>query len=107
MRIEVFFVPGCPHAAPTVSRLRELLRSIEVSANIVEVEVADKATAAALGFAGSPTVRINGQDVAGEPRHLSVPALACRLYSHGPNAGIPPMHLLRRALLAAHRREDP
>jgi len=105
MRIEVLFVPGCPHAAPTVSRLRELLRSMKVSASIVEVEVADAATAAALGFAGSPTVRINGQDVAGEPRHLRVPALACRLYSSGPDAGIPPLHLLRHAVLAAHRGE--
>jgi hypothetical protein len=45
-------------------------------------------------FPGSPTVRINGEDV--EPTLATIPSLACRLYEN--LSGIPSEELLRIAI---------
>jgi len=48
----------------------------------------------ALSFAGSPTVRVNGEDI--EPHRTSVPSLACRLFAN--RSGIPSEESLRTAI---------
>lgn len=101
MKIEVLFVRGCPHVAPTLLRLREVLSCLRLSAGIAEREVTDLADATAWAFEGSPTVRINGRDVAGEKHQPGTPALSCRLYGTGPEAGVPSEQLIRSALLSA------
>jgi hypothetical protein len=50
-------------------------------------------------FPGSPTVRVNGEDV--EPHEVSVFSLACRLY--GDRSAIPSEELLREAISDAKR----
>lgn len=61
-----------------------------------------EAEAKALLFPGSPTVRVNGEDV--EPGQRSVPSLVCRLYQN--RSGIPSEQLLRVAISDAKRREQ-
>lgn len=107
MKIEVLFVPGCPNAAPTVARLREILGAESAHAHVQEVEVRDAATAAALAFPGSPTVRINGRDIAGDALPGAGPMMACRLYATGPSGGIPSLELMRSAVREAHRSHEP
>ncbi len=46
-----------------VSRVQEAIRSEGLTADIVEVEVADANTARRVHFLGSPAIRVNGQDV--------------------------------------------
>ena len=57
--------------------------------------------AKALLFPGSPTVRVNGEDV--ERHQTSAPGLSCRLYEN--RCGIPSEELLRIAVSNAKRRE--
>jgi hypothetical protein len=101
MRIEVLYVPGCPNYEPAVERIRKVLASESVQVGIRAVCVNTEAEAEALLFPGSPTVRINGEDV--EPTRTTVPSLSCRLYAN--RSGILSEELLRVAISNAKRRE--
>jgi hypothetical protein len=101
MRIEILYVPGCPNYQPAIERLQAVLASQEVKSGIQGIPVTTEGEAKALLFPGSPTVRVNGEDV--EPHQASVPSLACRLYEN--RSGIPSEELLRAAISDARRRE--
>jgi hypothetical protein len=77
------------------------LASEAVKTGIQGIPVTTEVEAKALLFPGSPTVRVNGEDV--EPPR-SVPSLACRLYED--RSGIPSEELLRAAILDAKGRES-
>ena len=101
MRIEILYVPGCPNYEPAVQRLQAVLESQSLQAEIRSVPISSEDQAKELLFPGSPTVRINGEDV--EPTRMTVPSLSCRLY--GDRSGIPSEELLRVAISNAKRRE--
>ena len=100
MRIEILYVPGCPHHQPAFERLARVLGSECLSAEIRQVAVNTEAEAKTLLFPGSPTIRIEGKDV--EPTQ-NAPGLTCRLYSN--LSGVPSEQLLRLAITAARMRE--
>jgi hypothetical protein len=66
MRVEVFYVPNCPHHPTAVSQLKAVLRAEGIPVEIHEVAVTNTKAAQELKFRGSPTVKINGRDIAGE-----------------------------------------
>ena len=101
MRIEVLYVPGCPNYEPAVGRIRKVLASESVQVGIRAVPVKTEAEAKALLFPGSPTVRINGEDV--ESTRTMVPTLSCRLYAN--LSGVPSEEVLRLAVSRAKREE--
>jgi len=101
MTIEVISIPDCPNHRPTVDRVRALLKSEGLFAELKEVLVDNDSDARALRFIGSPTVRINGKDV--EPVVFTQAAVSCRIYEDG--TGIPPEKLLRQAIVSAVREE--
>src|SRR5262245_62279039 len=80
VKIEVLYIPGCPNHPLVLERLSLLLSSEGLSADVHEVPVADQAAAEAFHFVGSPTVRVDGQDVAPEPNTQGQFGLSCRLY---------------------------
>ena len=64
--------------------------------------VADAATAEALGFLGSPTVRVNGVDVDPAPRDVRDYGLTCRVYDDGgTRTHYPPEAMVRAAVKEA------
>jgi hypothetical protein len=84
--VELLWWDGCPSTDRAFALVREALDAAGLAGTEVRmVEVASDAEAAAHGFRGSPTIRIDAVDVielagrddpsAGEP-----PALTCRLY---------------------------
>ena len=101
MKIEILYVPGCPNYQPTFERLQSVLASESVKAGIHGIAVTTEVEAKALSFSGSPTVRVNGEDV--EPHRTSVLSLACRLYAN--RCGVPSEELLRTAISGAKQRE--
>ena len=107
MKVEVLYFQGCPNHGPAVERVRTVLDDEGISADVQQIEVNDAAAAEALGFLGSPTIRVNGRDV--EPSVVVVPiGLSCRMYVHGPDCseGVPPTDVIRRAVRSAHREND-
>ena len=102
MRVEVFYIDGCPNHQPTVERVNGLLQEFRWSGKVLEVPVTDSANALALRFLGSPTIHVNGIDVEPSSRTSDQFGLMCRTYVDGlQRDGMPSMELIRRALLEA------
>jgi hypothetical protein len=104
MRIEVLYVAECPSHPAAMKLIRDVLSAEGVEAEIREVLVTDDRMATALAFSGSPSIRINGRDVAGEPSKEKTFALSCRLYPGSTKIGLPPMEMVRRAVVEARER---
>jgi hypothetical protein len=101
--VELLVVEDCPHLEQARRDLESTLRTgiIEVPIQLIFVSSLDDAEF--LGFQGSPTIRVNGDDVVPQP---SLPvALACRVYrdADGRMLGSPPVESIRSAI-DSHRR---
>ena len=102
MKIEIFYFSGCPNRAPAVARVREVLQQEGTDADLVEVEVAEPAAAERVGFLGSPSIRVNGQDIEPAAREARGFGMMCRTYVDGDQrVGVPPPEWIRAALRAA------
>lgn len=105
MKVEILYVADCPSQSAAVALVKEVLAKQGVEAEITEVLVTDEQTARQLRFPGSPTIRINGRDVA-EPPETGF-ALKCRLYPGSLRIGLPPPELLSLAVAAARQGGKP
>ena len=107
MKVEVLYVADCPTHPEAVKLVRQVLAAEGVEAEIHEVLVRDEGMASELGFFGSPTIRINGRDVAGESQDARSFALTCRLYPGSKQIGLPPAEMVLRAVLKARQGARP
>ena len=101
MKVEVLYVAECPSHPAAVKLVRDVLNSEGVAAVVREIPVTDDSMATNLAFAGSPTIRINGRDIAEESSHAKASALSCRLYPGSIEIGLPPIEMVRRAVVEA------
>ncbi len=95
----VLVFDGCPHAEPAINLAVTVAERIGPGISVERVEVDSYEKAAALGFLGSPSIRVNGEDVEG--RTTSQGALCCRTYDNG--AGLPPEWMVEAAVLRAQK----
>ena len=101
MDLELLVTPGCPHREPAATLLRTALNDVGLTtAQFATMVITTAEETNRLGFIGSPTILVNGQDLFAV--RGAQPALACRIYSSptGPT-GIPPRRDLRQALQRA------
>ena len=77
------------------------MASESLRAEIRSVAVSSDAEAMELMFPGSPTIRVDGEDV--EPDQTITPGLKCRLYAN--LSGVPSEEMLRLALSRAKQKE--
>ena len=98
-RVEVLYVDGCPHHEPLLSRLGDLAAELGIDAAVELTRVESPEDAERERFLGSPTLRINGQDVDPSATGRTDYALKCRLYA-GPDglSGNVPEPFIRAAL---------
>ena len=99
MKIEILYVPNCPNHPVALERLREILAGDNLEAQPNEVLVSSAAMAHSLKFPGSPTIRINGHDIAPQDGETASFGLMCRLYADGD--GAPSHQILRDAIQRA------
>ena len=79
MRVELLYVDGCPHLAEADARIRAALEAVGRGGLAIEqVLVSSQDEAEAMGFLGSPSVRIDGEDPFTEAGAAA--GLSCRLY---------------------------
>ncbi len=83
--------------------LAAVLAEERVAPEVHQVLVGDQAAARELAFRGSPTIRIDGEDVEGDPAEAPQFAVCCRLYRGSPQPGVPPVEMVRRAVREARR----
>ena len=97
--VELLWWEGCPSTATALAELRAALVERDVDPESVRVrEVTDDAGAAELGFVGSPTIRVDGEDLF--PPGDDPVGLTCRIYrlADGRVSPTPDPALLRREL---------
>jgi hypothetical protein len=80
MTIEVLYFDGCPNHEALAARLPELLAASGVSAAIRMRRIIDDAHAQRERFLGSPTVRVDGQDIEPGADQRTDYGMKCRLY---------------------------
>jgi len=78
MKVTVLHVADCPNVAVALERTRAAAAELGLEVDLDEILVEDESEAARLGFAGSPTILIDGDDRFAEG--TADPSLACRLY---------------------------
>lgn len=101
-RVELLWWRGCPSWEETREILREEMEAAGLDPGRIEmVEIASDEDVAREGFVGSPTIRIDGRDVA-DPGEQPA-SLTCRIYRlrDGRISALPDRLDLREALGAA------
>lgn len=79
MRIEILVIEGCPNTADAVAAVEDALLVVGRPTTEVSVRTLhDPADSDGKGFAGSPTILVDGRDLF--PDGASAQALACRVY---------------------------
>lgn len=98
-RVQLLYLPDCPNLRPTRDLIEQTSRELGVTLDLELIAITDEKSAQRLRFLGSPTVRVDGQDVEIDARSRTDVALSCRLYhtEHG-TSGHPDRDLLRAAL---------
>ncbi len=98
MKVEFLYWDECPSYDLALQRLREALKTRQISEPIHVMAVTSEQQAVALQFPGSPTIKIDGHDL------FSVPTgpygLTCRIY-HTEDGGVTPLPtraMIERAL---------
>lgn len=81
MKVEVLYLDGCRNHEALLPHLRELLESRGASADIDLVCVEDVEAAERERFLGSPSVRIDGEDVEPGATARNDFGLKCRLFA--------------------------
>ncbi len=78
MRVRFLYYQECPSYEQAFDRLREVMAEEGISGEVEVIEVETEERARELRFVGSPTVRVDGQDIdpPGGPRY----GLTCRAY---------------------------
>ena len=100
--LEVLYFDGCPNHERAVALVRQALAAEQMTAPIQLIRVETDAEAQQYSFYGSPTIRINGVDVAPMPAGAT-PRLACRVYQRadGRLAPVPSYDAIRAAVRQA------
>ncbi len=96
-RIEVLVTPDCPHAEEATALVRDAVSRLAPEVEIQRTVVEDAAEAVRLDFPGSPTIRIDGEDIEGPAAGPA--AFACRRYDDG--EGVPADWLIESRLIRA------
>lgn len=102
MQIDFLYFEDCPSHDTALERLQQVMQEVGIDAEVNVTKVETNEEAERYQFVGSPTIRINGQDI--DPLPADTPyALACRAYRR-PDGRITPLpseDLIRNALQAA------
>jgi hypothetical protein len=93
MRVELLYTDGDPSAMPARQNLVEVLTEDAFETPIQMVALSSAEDAALLGMNGSPTIRIDGEDV--HPASADSLGLAPRDYGDGP---VPSKEIIRAAV---------
>jgi hypothetical protein len=99
MKVQLLYFDGCPHWKVLEKRLRQALDLLDDPSTIEYLQVESQREVERLGFAGSPSVLLNGTDPFRSP--TGAIGLTCRVYltPDGPS-GSPTLDQLVGALRA-------
>ena len=79
MTVELLWWEGCPTHPEALDDLRRVLSEEGIEADVARIEITDDEQARRERFPGSPTIRINGEDIV-PPEDVEPYSLTCRVY---------------------------
>jgi glutaredoxin len=95
--IEFYYFDGCPSYKKALEYLKEIIDEENIDANLKLIRVESPKEAQKVGFQGSPSIKINGQDMEGKMGEIS---FTCRIYNiEGSLIGIPSKEYIREKIL--------
>lgn len=101
MRVKFLYYEECPSHEQALERLREVMAEEGISGEVEVFEVETEERARELRFVGSPTIRVDGQDIdpPDDPRY----GLTCRAYRLEDDriSPLPSREMIGRALRSA------
>ena len=102
MRIEFLWFDGCPNHDTARRLLTESIDELGIDVSVEEIQEESDEAAQAQRFQGSPSIRINGDDVDPISPEEMPYGMACRIYStpDGPK-GWPAKEMIHASLVAA------
>jgi arsenate reductase len=96
LSVEVQFFEGCPNVAPAFELVKTVCDAVMPGIEVIKSEVATFKEAKAIGFLGSPSIRVDGRDIEGKRGPSN--GLTYRVYE---KSGVPPRWMIEAALLRA------
>ena len=94
--VDFVYFSGCPNIEQARAHLKEAFAAIGAQPNWIEWDICDPTTPEEFRRFGSPTILVNGRDVAGDGPDASG---GCRLYDGARGlTGAPPFDLVLEAL---------
>ena len=100
--LEVLYVQDCPHYQATLALVERVRAEVGIDTELRATVIIDQAAAVQARFSGSPTVRVDGHDVAPGSEPVTEYVVGCRLYRLEHRfAGQPEERWVREALLRA------
>lgn len=97
MRIEFLYFEGCPSWGNAYFNLIQVLKEEGIKAEIEMIKVMDGEHAEKVKFLGSPSIRIDGEDIEGKVEEGY--AMRCRIYQTPDGLhGWPSKDMIRRAV---------
>jgi hypothetical protein len=97
MRVELLYFDGCPSWQAAYDHLKLALDGLGLPDDVRLVRIQTNEQALELRFTGSPTIRLNGQDLF--PTNQADYGLGCRLYITPEGMrGYPTVDMLREAI---------
>jgi hypothetical protein len=102
--VEILVTPGCPYERAAITRVELAAQILDVWPELRLIMIKDLDEARRFGFFGSPTIRVDGEDIACVPNAESA-SVRCRLYetTHGLD-WVPDVRPIYLALERAMRR---
>jgi hypothetical protein len=79
MTLELLWWEGCPSHPETLADLERILREEGIGADVKSVEIESDEQARREHFPGSPTIRVDGEDIF-PPEETEPYSLTCRVY---------------------------
>ncbi|PJF23544.1 MAG: DUF2703 domain-containing protein [Phototrophicales bacterium] len=107
MNIQFLYFEGCPSHQEAMQRLRDVLTEMNQFAMIETIRVETDAEAKKYQFVGSPTIRINGEDIDPVPPDATY-GLTCRVYrwEDGRVSPLPSPSMIRRGIEKARQHAE-
>jgi len=96
--VELLYFEGCPSWERAWTELRRAMAELDLDVRVRLRDIGELEESEKVGFAGSPTIRINGRDLEG---YAGPAVLACRRYPDNDGHGWPSRPLLFERLRAA------
>jgi hypothetical protein len=100
-KIEFYYFEGCPSYKRALDHLKEIINEENIKADLKLVRVESPEDAQKVGFQGSPSIKIDGQDMEGRESDVS---FTCRIYNiDGALTGIPSKEYIRKKVLKQNK----